>query len=97
MGEKNKINEPIIYFEIEELGTEDYAVLVASIKPEDLPQYAIQHRKYKVVEFANENLSFVKDWLNHFVNVPQAEKEASQSGQMELLPGELPLPKIKAS
>ena len=70
-----KMKEPIIYHEITELGTTDYKVVISAAKEEDFPQYAVVHRRYGVIEFTNENLSFVRDWLSHFVTGnPESDK-----------------------
>lgn len=67
--------EPIIYEELKELGTPEYGVYVAALKEEELPVYSIIHRKWKVVEFTNENLHFIRDWLDHFVKKPGSSEQ----------------------
>lgn len=67
---------PIIYDELKELGTSEYGVYVAALKEDELPVYAVIHRKWQVVEFTNENLHFIKDWIDHFLKKPRQQEES---------------------
>ena len=75
---------PVIHKTVEELSTHvtaghkgNYDVQVGALKEEDLPIYLVVNRDTGVVEFFNENLFFIKDWLNHFVlPQPEGDKDA---------------------
>jgi len=69
-----EVKLPIIYGEVAELATDvrdghkaNFNVYIASAKEDELPIYMCMNRDTKVVEFFNENLFFVKEWLAHFV------------------------------
>ena len=46
--------------------TKNYEVVVGFLKDGELPQYAVRNRQTQVIEFNNEVLSFVREWLTHF-------------------------------
>lgn len=79
------MREPIIYDEVEELSTPIYRVVTASIKDDEMPQYAVINRKYKIVEFTHECYPFIRDWVSHFSG-PKPEAGFQ-------LPGEFPVGK----
>lgn len=61
------MKQPTIYSKVENLSRGDYDVFVASIKEDELPMYTVINRTTGVVEYTNENIQFIKDWLQHFV------------------------------
>lgn len=53
----------------------DYDVFVGAPSEDSFAMYVVVNREYGVVEYTNEVLPLIKEWLNHFV--PGEQKAAS--------------------
>jgi hypothetical protein len=77
-----KLKTPIIHKQVDNMSRGDYDVFVASLKDlDELPTYAIINRTTGVVEYTNENLNIVRDWLSAFAGQKDFALQA-EAGQI---------------
>lgn len=58
----------------------DYDVFVGSPVEDAFPMYVVINRQHSVIEYTNEVLPLVKDWLNHFSPTVGDGKQTAKPG-----------------